>query len=163
MIVIALIIAAVLLLPKLLKKDVASARVTTYNVEEVTFGNVSTTISGSGNLTPVTKETITAEHTATVNSVEFKAGDEVFAAAADRRPEGRVVYRNQSLNDKKKPACGMCQFTYRKRAFGFARMFGSVRGRDHDFYRLSQILVLDEGVHIGLDGGVGTCHIHLKR
>ncbi len=37
----------------------SSTRITTYNIDEVTYGNVSTTISGSGSLSPVTKETLT--------------------------------------------------------------------------------------------------------
>ncbi len=36
-----------------------TTRITTYNIDEVTYGNVSTTISGSGSLSPITKETLT--------------------------------------------------------------------------------------------------------
>ena len=42
------------------KKNFDTSRITTYNIEAITSGNVSTTISGSGSLTPITQETLTA-------------------------------------------------------------------------------------------------------
>ncbi len=53
-------LVAILVVPKLLPKKEESTRITTYKVDEITYGNVSTTISGSGSLTPITKETFTA-------------------------------------------------------------------------------------------------------
>ena len=53
-------------------------RITTYQVEEITYGNVSTTISGSGTLTPVTQETVTLLlMRERLQSVNFTVGDEV--------------------------------------------------------------------------------------
>ena len=75
-VVLAVIIAAVILLPKLLNKASAT-KITTYQVEEITYGNVSTTISGSGTLTPVTQETLTATYAVKIASFNFAVGDEV--------------------------------------------------------------------------------------
>lgn len=36
-----------------------TTRITTYNIDEITYGNVSTTISGTGLLSPITKATLT--------------------------------------------------------------------------------------------------------
>lgn len=49
----------------------------TYNVEEITYGSVSTKISGSGNLTPLTQKTISTEYPCTIKSVALKSGEEV--------------------------------------------------------------------------------------
>ena len=76
-VVAAVAIAAAIILSKALKKDEVSTKSTTYAVQEVTYGNVSTTISGSGNLTPVSFDTLTAEHGGEVTSVTVGAGDEV--------------------------------------------------------------------------------------
>ena len=70
-------VAAALMLPKLLGKQNASTTVVTYNVEEITYGNVSTTVSGSGNLTPVSQQTFTADFDGTVKAVNASVGDEV--------------------------------------------------------------------------------------
>ncbi len=40
-------------------RGINSTRILTYNISSVTYGNVSTTISGSGSLSPITKETLT--------------------------------------------------------------------------------------------------------
>lgn len=74
--VLAVAITAVIILPKLLNKASAT-RITTYQVEEITYGNVSTTISGSGTLTPVTQETLTSTYAGEITSVNFTVGDEV--------------------------------------------------------------------------------------
>ena len=76
-IIIAVIVAAAILLPKFFEKKETTARVVTYNVEEITYGSVSTKVSGSGNLTPLTQKTISAEYPCTVNSVALKSGEEV--------------------------------------------------------------------------------------
>lgn len=75
-IILAVVIAAVIILPKLLNKASAT-RITTYQVEKVTYGNVSTTIGGSGTLTPVTQETLTSTYAGEISSVNFAVGDEV--------------------------------------------------------------------------------------
>ena len=49
-VVLAVVIAAAIVLPKIFN-SASSTRITTYQVEEITYGNVSTTISGSGTLT----------------------------------------------------------------------------------------------------------------
>ena len=58
-VVLVVVIAAAIVLPKIFS-SASSTRITTYQVEEITYGNVSTTISGSGTLTPVTQETVTS-------------------------------------------------------------------------------------------------------
>ena len=74
---VAVIVAALLFLPKLIGGSDSSTRITTYNVEEITYGSVSTTISGSGNLTPVSKQTFSAEYAAEITAVNFAVGAEV--------------------------------------------------------------------------------------
>lgn len=78
-IVILLVIAAAaaVFLFRLRSQNADVSRITTYNVEEITYGNVSTTVSGSGTLTPVTSETLTASAAGEVQSVNFSVGDEV--------------------------------------------------------------------------------------
>ena len=76
-IAVAVVLCAALLLPKLLSSGDASARTVTYNVEAITYGSVSTTISGSGNLSPVSKQTFSAEYDAEITAVGFTVGDEV--------------------------------------------------------------------------------------
>ena len=75
-IAVAVAVAAALILPKLLAKSDASTRTVTYNVEEITYGSVSTTVSGSGNLSPVSKQTFTAEYAAEITAVNFTVGGE---------------------------------------------------------------------------------------
>lgn len=74
--ILAVVIAAAIVLPKIFN-SASSARITTYQVEEITYGNVSTTISGSGTLTPVTQETLTSTYAGEIASVNFTVGDEV--------------------------------------------------------------------------------------
>lgn len=71
------VIAIIVILPRITAQSSSSSIVTTYNVDEITYGNVSSTISGSGTLTPVTSETLTASRAAEVTSVNYNAGDEV--------------------------------------------------------------------------------------
>lgn len=59
------------------KSPIDVTTVTTHNVEEITYGDVNTTISGSGTLSPVNSKTITANYMAEVGSVNVTAGDEV--------------------------------------------------------------------------------------
>ena len=70
-------IAAIIIIPKLVGGKTESARITTYNVTEVTYGNISQTVSGSGTLTPVTSETIASVRGGEVEKVNFTVGDEV--------------------------------------------------------------------------------------
>lgn len=69
--------AGAIILPKVLSSTADATRVTTYNVDEITYGNVSTTVSGSGTLTPVTSETLTSVYSGEVETVNFSAGNEV--------------------------------------------------------------------------------------
>ena len=75
-VVLAAVMVAAIVLPKIFR-TASSARITTYQVEEITYGNVSATISGSGTLTPVTKETLASTYAGEVESVSFHVGDEV--------------------------------------------------------------------------------------
>lgn len=58
---IAVIALGIAFVPRLLGMGVSAASITTYEVEAIAYGNVDTTISGSGNLTPVSQQTLTAE------------------------------------------------------------------------------------------------------
>lgn len=71
------VIAAVIILPKVFGGKNTSTKITTYNVDEVTYGNISQTVSGSGTLTPVTSETLTSTKGGEVEKVNFTVGDEV--------------------------------------------------------------------------------------
>ena len=56
------------------KANTPTPTVTTqYEIDEVTFGNVSTTVSGSGSLTPVTSQTLTA--TALLSAIEAEIAE----------------------------------------------------------------------------------------
>ncbi len=55
--VIAIIVAIVLVAQR--NNMPETTRITSYNIDAVTYGNVSTTISGSGSLSPITKATLT--------------------------------------------------------------------------------------------------------
>lgn len=68
------VIAAAVILPKVLGGNAASTRIINYNVEAVTQGNVTQTISGSGTLTPVTKETLTSSKGGEVEEVNYTVG-----------------------------------------------------------------------------------------
>ena len=68
------VIAAAVILPKVLGGNAASTRIVNYNVEAVTQGNVTQTISGSGTLTPVTKETLTSSKGGEVEEVNYTVG-----------------------------------------------------------------------------------------
>lgn len=74
---IAVIALGIAFVPRLLGMGVSAASITTYEVEAVAYGNVDTTISGSGNLTPVSQQTLTAEQSVTVTAVNYAAGDTV--------------------------------------------------------------------------------------
>ena len=71
------VIAAAIIFPKVLGGNAASTRIVTYNVEAVTQGNVTQTISGSGTLTPVTKETLTSSKGGEVEEVNYTVGGAV--------------------------------------------------------------------------------------
>ena len=71
------VIAAAVILPKVFASKAASTRIVTYNVEAVTQGNVTQTISGSGTLTPVTQETLTSSKGGKVEEVNYTVGDAV--------------------------------------------------------------------------------------
>lgn len=54
-----------------------AASVTTYEVAAVSYGDVGTTISGSGTLSPVSQDTLTAAAPVTLTAVNYAAGDAV--------------------------------------------------------------------------------------
>lgn len=78
---IAVIALGIAFVPRLLGMGVSAASITTYEVEAIAYGNVDTTISGSGNLTPVSQQTLTAEQPVTVTVVNYAAGDAVEEGA----------------------------------------------------------------------------------
>ena len=65
-----------------------------YNVKW--YGNVDTTISGSGNLTPVSQQTMAVEQPVTVTAVNYAAGDNVeegtVIATAEDAQGGSIDY-----------------------------------------------------------------------
>ena len=75
-IVLVFAVAAAIILPQFLRTESAT-RITTYQVEEISYGNVSTTVSGSGTLTPITPETLTSTYEGEIESVNFSVGAEV--------------------------------------------------------------------------------------
>ena len=87
----AVVIAAALILPKVIGGNVASTRIVTYNVESVTQGNVTQTISGSGTLTPVTKETVTCSKGGEVEEVNYTVGDAVEEDAVIATIDGEDI------------------------------------------------------------------------
>lgn len=79
-IVAAVVIAALLifLVPRIIRATQASASsTTTYNVQSVTTGDVDTTVSGSGTLSPVTNSTLSKEYPVTVTTLNYSVGDEI--------------------------------------------------------------------------------------
>lgn len=54
-----------------------AASTTTYEVAAVSYGDVDTTISGSGTLSPVSQDTLTAAAPVTLTAVNYAAGDAV--------------------------------------------------------------------------------------
>ncbi len=71
-------------------------RITTYNIDEVTYGSVSTTISGSSYLTPITKETLTVADCFVEDTEDSTEGDAVTQAddtlpGTDMLPSGSPV------------------------------------------------------------------------
>ena len=58
-----------------------AASVTTYEVAAVSYGDVDTTISGSGTLSPVSQDTLTAAAPVTLTAVNYAAGDVVESGA----------------------------------------------------------------------------------
>lgn len=91
-----LLTAAVIVVRNILAVRSVSARVTTYQVEEITKGDVSTTISGSGALTPVTNEILAAPAGGEVTEVNYTVGDEtaegdVIAKIDDDRGETHEI------------------------------------------------------------------------
>lgn len=71
-------ILGIIFIPKLINSNAGKdGSITTYNVEAITTGDVDTTISGSGTLTPVSQETLAATEAGTVTVVNYEAGDKV--------------------------------------------------------------------------------------
>ncbi|MCD7958958.1 MAG: HlyD family secretion protein [Ruminococcus sp.] len=60
-----------------LRNNVSAEIVTTYYAEAITYGDVDSTISGSGTLTPVTNEVLSTENPCTVDEVNVAVGDTV--------------------------------------------------------------------------------------
>ncbi len=73
-VVLVVVILGVIFIPKLFGNSGVSTSVTTYNVEAITKGDVDTTISGSGTLTPISNDTIVTEEAGTVTKVNYKVG-----------------------------------------------------------------------------------------
>ena len=74
----AVLILGIVFTAKLINSNTRkNGSITTYNVEAITTGNVDTTISGSGTLTPVSKETLATAKAGTVTAVNYEVGDKV--------------------------------------------------------------------------------------
>lgn len=76
-VIVVIAIAAVIILPKIFDKKSSNTKITTYNVDQVTYGNISQTVSGSGTLTPVTSKTVTSPKGGEVEKVNYSVGNEV--------------------------------------------------------------------------------------
>ena len=76
------VILAAIFLPRFFGLGAASASsITTYHGEAVSYGDVNTTISGSGTLTPVSRDTLVNSEPATVTAVNFTVGDTAEAGS----------------------------------------------------------------------------------
>ncbi len=67
---VAVTVATVVILGQIRKNEAVPTSVTTYHVDEITYGDVNTTISGSGTLSPVLKESLTLTLDALVSEEE---------------------------------------------------------------------------------------------
>ncbi len=67
---VAVTMATVVILGQIRKNEAVPTSVTTYHVDEITFGDVNTTLSGSGTLSPVLKESLTLSLDALVSEEE---------------------------------------------------------------------------------------------
>ena len=76
----AVAVGAVLLFQRL-GVTAQAASTTTYEVAAVSYGDVDTTISGSGTLTPLSQDTLTAAGPVTLTAVNCAAGDTVGSGA----------------------------------------------------------------------------------
>ena len=77
-VVLALVTLGIIFIPKLIDGSARKGTsITTYNVEAITTGNVDTTISGSGTLTPISKETLVTTKAGTITAVNYEVGDKV--------------------------------------------------------------------------------------
>ena len=59
------------------RNQIAAEITTIYKAEEITYGDVDSTISGSGNLSPVTNEILSCENPCTVDTLHVAVGDTV--------------------------------------------------------------------------------------
>ncbi len=75
------VILCVVFFSNMSKSDETPTSIVSYNVQTVTTGDVSTTISGSGTLSPVTQENLQTTTAVTVTEVNYAAGDTVEADA----------------------------------------------------------------------------------
>ncbi len=73
---VAVVIMAIVIIPKLTSRGNNYTSITTYNVDQVTYGDVDTVINGSGTLTPITKETWTLSSDDLIMTYENTENDE---------------------------------------------------------------------------------------
>ena len=115
-VVLAVLIAAVIIVPKVIGGKETSTKITTYNVNKVTYGNITQTISGSGTLTPVTSETLTSTKGGENEKVNFTVGDEV------KEDDVIAVVNGESI----KAPCEACILSVLGGIVGLALSFGVV-------------------------------------
>ena len=87
----AVAVGAVLLFQRL-GVTAQAASTTTYEVAAVSYGDVDTTISGSGTLTPLSQDTLTAAGPVTLTAVNCAAGDTVGSGAVLATAEYTAPY-----------------------------------------------------------------------
>ena len=87
----AAVASAVIILPKKFGTKKTGTKIITYNVDQVTYGNITQTISGSGTLTPVTSETLTSEKGGEVETVNYTVGGEVAKDAEIAVIDGKAI------------------------------------------------------------------------
>ena len=77
--VVVVAVVGVILLINVLKKDEDTTSVLNYRVTSVSSGEISSTISGSGTLSALEDESLTAAAESTITSVNFQPGDKIAA------------------------------------------------------------------------------------
>lgn len=108
--IIAIILTVLIIfIPKMLKAikgdDVAATAITTYKAEEITYGDVDTTISGSGSLSPIRSETISAPYPEcyeekTDETVDISDNGQMSSNTIEQKENFKITELNISAGDE---------------------------------------------------------------
>lgn len=85
--------------------DVAATAITTYKAEEITYGDVDTTISGSGSLSPIRSETISAPYPEcyeekTDETVDISDNGQMSSNTIEQKENFKITELNISAGDE---------------------------------------------------------------